>query len=232
MSGPPLLIHGHVGPASGEIHHPGDVKIDGSLIAGGHVRADGDLHITGHVTSATAVAGGSLTVGGIVSGPKTVLDAFGRIAVLHALDAKILTGQDIIVGAAVERCRLSAGRDILACGRPGLIRGGTAGAGHGVTAVRIEASGLESAVIEIGGRVFDEDPVELEERLAFLRGRTIQVKIGSGNSPEAYRRGMAGLHACQKLARTLADLEGGGRVDSSHIERALHWRARRPAQAA
>ena len=41
-----------------------------------------------------------------------------------------------------------------------------------------------------------------------------------------------GLAKVQKLARTLADLEGGGKVDSGHVERALHWRARSPAKAA
>lgn len=41
-----------------------------------------------------------------------------------------------------------------------------------------------------------------------------------------------GLAKVQKLARTLADLEGGAKVDSGHVERALHWRARSPAQAA
>jgi magnesium chelatase family protein len=41
-----------------------------------------------------------------------------------------------------------------------------------------------------------------------------------------------GLSKVQKLARTLADLEGGGKVDSGHVERALHWRARSPSKAA
>ena len=203
MSGPPLLIHGHVGPASGEIHHPGDVKIDGNLLSGGLIRADGDLHITGHVTSATAMTSGSLTVGGIVSGPTSVLDAIGRISVLHALDATIVAGTDIAVGAAAERCVLCAGRDIRVGGRPGLIRGGTVRAGRSVATVRLEAGGRGPAMIEIGGRVFADDPDELEERLALARKQTIPAKGGSVVSPEAYRRGLAGLRACRRLAQSL-----------------------------
>lgn len=41
-----------------------------------------------------------------------------------------------------------------------------------------------------------------------------------------------GLAKVQKLARTLADLEGGKKVDSGHVERALHWRVRSPGKAA
>jgi len=41
-----------------------------------------------------------------------------------------------------------------------------------------------------------------------------------------------GLAKVQKLARTLADLEGRDKVDSGHVERALHWRARSPGKAA
>ncbi len=203
MGGVPLLIHGDVGLASGEIHHRGDVKIDGSLLPGGQVRAEGDLHITGNVTSATTEVTGNLTVDGIVSGSTTILDAIGRIRVLHALDAKLLAGQDIIVEAAAERCQLHAGGEILLSGPPGLLRGGTARARRGVTAARIEAGGGEPARIEIGGRVFAEDPEELEQRLAFARKHTVQTKISLGDSPEAYRRGLAGLRSYRRLARTL-----------------------------
>ena len=221
MGGPPLLIHGHVGPASGELHHPGDVKIEGSLLSGGHVRADGDLHIAGHVTAATAESAGNLTVGGIVSGSTTILDALGGIRVLHALDAELLAGLDIVVEAAAERCRLYAGGEILFSGRPGLLRGGIARARRGIAATRIEAGGGEPARIEIGGRVFVEDPEELEERLAFARRQTIQAKVNLGDSPEAYRRGLAGLRAYRRLARTLGHRLRQSRASGAHPDAPL-----------
>ncbi len=203
MGGPPLLFQGNVGPEVGELRHSGDVRIAGNLSTGGRVRAGGDLHITGNVTSATATATGNLTVEGMVSGTATVLDAIGRITVLQASDAQILAGRDITILTAAERCRLRAGEEIQLRGMPGLLRGGVATAGRRVIARRIEAGGSALARIEIGGRVFDEDLEEMEERLAFVRKQTVQAKLTSGNSPETCRRALPGLRAYRKLARTL-----------------------------
>ena len=47
--------------------------------------------------------------------------------------------------------------------------------------------------------------------------------IAAGRSAQLSGRGLAKV---QKLARTLADLEALDRVDASHVERAVHWRAR------
>jgi hypothetical protein len=203
MSGPPLLIHGDVGPATGNVDHPGDVKVEGNVQKGGQVRAEGNVHITGHVTSATVVASGDLTVDGIVSGADSVLDAVGRITAFQVHDAKVLAGLDIEIGSSAERARLRAGKEILLRGVPGLLRGGVARAGHGLAAVRIEAAGTSPADLRLGGHVFEEDPAEMEERLAFTRKHTVQAKMTSSSSPDAYRRTLAGLRAYRKLARTL-----------------------------
>lgn len=173
MGGPPLLIQGNVGPATGSVCHGGDVRIVGNLRTGGRVRADGDLHITGNVTSAQAQASGNLIVDGIASGVSTRLDAIGEVTVHQAADATILAGGNISILTAAERCQLCAGGDVLLCGMPGLLRGGIARAGSRVVARRIEAGGRDAARIEIGGRVFHEDAEELEEKLA----RTLDHRV-------------------------------------------------------
>ena len=43
----------------------------------------------------------------------------------------------------------------------------------------------------------------METRLAFARKQTVQAKLASGGSPEAYRHGLAGLRAYRRLAQTL-----------------------------
>ena len=42
--------------------------------------------------------------------------------------------------------------------------------------------------------------LDMEKRLAFTRKQTVQAKLSSGESPDAYRRGLAGLRAYRKLA--------------------------------
>jgi hypothetical protein len=179
------------------------VRIDGSLLPGGRVRADGNLHILGNVASAVATVSGNIRVDGVVSGTATVLDAIRCIAVWQVEDALLMAGRDIVVLTAAERCRLQAGGEILLTGSPGLLRGGVAQAGTGITASRIEAGAGKPAVLEIGGQVFPEDLAELEERLAFTRQQTMRAKLQGGGSPETYRRGLAGLRAYRKLARKL-----------------------------
>ena len=203
MGGPPLLIQGNVGPATGSVCHCGDVRIAGNLRTGGRVRADGDLHITGHVTSAKAEASGNLIVDGIASGTDTLLDAIGEVTAYQAVDATILAGGNISILTAAERCQLYAGGEILLCGMPGLLRGGIARAGNRVVARRIEAGGRDPARIEIGGRVFHEDAEELEEKLALVRKQTVQGILRSGDSPATYRRSLASLKAFRKLGRIL-----------------------------
>jgi Flagellar Assembly Protein A beta solenoid domain len=204
MGGSPLLIHGHVGPVSGRVVHRGDVWIEGSVLSGGAIHADGDVHIVGHVTDAQVLSGGNLTVEGIVSGPQSVLDAVGRVSVRQALDAKILAGKDMVVLCSLERCDVSAGGDVLVEGTLGLVRGGVTRVGRSFQAARILAAQGSPARLTIGGTVFDEDPEELQERLTFMRTRTIRAKTTPADTVESYRRGLAEHAGYRNLARSLA----------------------------
>lgn len=80
-------------------------------------------------------------------------------------------------------------------------------------ALQLERSGCLNARLEAQG---------LSRALAATPAAK-RALISAGRRAQLSGRGLAKV---QKLARTLADLEAVGKVDASHVERAVHWRAR------
>lgn len=183
-----LTIYGNVDPLSGDLRHDGDVRVFGSVLPGSQIVATGDLLVTRDVRDAVLVAGGDLTVNGLVAGETTVLDVLGSVLVRQAVDVKVLAGLDIRIRAAADRCDLSAGRRIVVYDSPALLRGGTCRARVGVEARRIDASAGRPARIEIGRPPFPETEKDLLDRLDFARKRSRVTSFASSDPARAFRR--------------------------------------------
>ena len=199
MGHPALALYGNVGPVSGSIRHDGDVRILGSVSPGYRVTASGNVFVTGNVRGAKVHAGGGIAVNGIV-GPNALLDAVGAVSIMQVTDAKVLAGLDIEIRTAAERTDLAAGRRILFTGPPGLLRGGSAIAGIGLEAERIECAGGRRPRLRLGLDPFAETPAVLEERLELAR-RCVKESV----DPEAedYRHRVATIAAAHVLRGSL-----------------------------
>jgi len=213
MSAPMLTILGDVGLTMGNVRHPGDVRISGVVAAGFTVEAAGNILVMGEVRGAQLIAGGDITVRGSVAGPDAVLDAIGAVSVRQASDAKILSGADVEIGSAAERCDISCARRVLLTRPPGLIRGGSVRAGVGIETCRVETSCGEEAKIEVGGIPFSDRREEIALRLDFTRKRVAATLTAD---PGSNRRHVSTLRAYRHLAialeRRLKQIESAERA--------------------
>jgi uncharacterized protein (DUF342 family) len=198
-----LTVYGNVGVVTGDLKHPGDVRIYGSILPGHRVEAGGGLFVAREVRGACAFAGGDLLVNGLVWEHGTHLDAVGSVKVRQIADARVVAGEDIVVRSVAERCDLSAGRRILVTGAPGVIHGGTARAGISVEANRIARSAGKGAVVVVGQSPFSETTDDLEQRINFARQRGSMSGASIADTAEAIRREVASDHAYAQLLATV-----------------------------
>ena len=203
MSGMPLVIHGSVGPATGNIEHPGEVRVLGNVVQGHRITAAGDVLVSGHVTEASVSSDGNLVVNGLCSGPDCELDAVGNVVVRQAVDTKIVAGQSVEFHVSAERCSITAGRSVILRKHPGLLRGGEVRAAESVSAIRIDAAAGNDPVILVGVLPFPDRLADLRDRLTFVRDRLEALRAANGSNAAAYRRRLSDLAMFQSLHDSL-----------------------------
>jgi len=204
MAGVPLTILGDVGLLSGSVRHDGSVRISGHVAAGHLVEATGDILVVGDLRGGQLVAGGDVTVRGIVSGPDALVDALGRVRLRQAADARILAGADLTVETAAERCEMSSGGRIRVTGSPGTIRGGRTRAATWVEVKRLECSGGEPAAVAVGGMPFDDSLDQVALRLEFAEKQAAAVVWGEHETVVEYRRRLTTVRAYRHLEKALS----------------------------
>ena len=204
-----LSVHGDIDSSIGNLQHHGSVKIHGSVLPGMKVEAQGDVLVTGEVTDAELQAGGDLTVLGLVTGSRALLDAVGTATFGQAADARIVAGVDIEIHTAAERCHLLAGGRIRALGVPGVIRGGRVESGIGLEAKRVLTAMGRPTEVRVGWPLGEEELEDLEERLAFTRRRAAAAAGAAargengGGVPESFRRLVATLERRRRQLRAM-----------------------------
>ncbi|MEN8150125.1 MAG: FapA family protein [Planctomycetota bacterium] len=203
MVGAPLTILGDVGLLSGSVRHDGNVRISGHVAAGYVVEATGDILVVGDLQGGQLVAGGDVTVRGIVSGPDALIDAIGRVRVRQAADTRILAGGDLHIETAAERCELAAGGRIRLTGAPGALRGGKARATTWIEAKRLECSGGQPAEVGVGGTPFDDSRDQIAMRLKFAEKQAGATTRSENETVAEYRRRITTLRAYRHLQKAL-----------------------------
>ncbi|MHC4861009.1 MAG: FapA family protein, partial [Planctomycetota bacterium] len=66
MGAPVLTLYGSVGPVTGSLRRDGGLRIMGSVLPGYRVMATGDVFISRNVRGARVLAGGGISVNGLV----------------------------------------------------------------------------------------------------------------------------------------------------------------------
>ncbi len=163
-------IEGDVCMDTGHIDHPGELVINGDVLAGFKVQAHGNIEITGVVEPTDIRAGGNLTVhGGITGAESNSIKVEGSIETKYILDVNIEAGEDVAVKNEIIHSRVKTrGAVVMPTGR---LIGGEISALGGVTVgqagsdanvptliVAAEDHGLEEKL-----RLKEQDIASLEE---------------------------------------------------------------------
>jgi len=211
MAGVPLTILGDVGVETGSVRHDGDVRISGAVAPGRVVEASGSILLLGDLRAGQLVAGGDITVKGIASGPDALIDALGTVRVRQATDTKILSGGDLLIDSAAERCEMAAGGRVRLCRAPGVIRGGRTQASVWVEVNRLEGSCGRPAEVTVGRMPFDDGREQVAMRIEFTRKQAAAATDREAATPVEYRKRIttrrAYRHLSVALERRLAQIE-------------------------
>ena len=138
-----------VGPATGNIEFSGSVIVKGSLNDGYSINAGGNVELTGQVTGGTIKAGGDVIAMQGIQAQATVHSG-GRIMTKFIENSVLVAATDIDGGEAIIQCDISAGGQVIALNRKGVIVGGSVRAGRLVNCVVVGSDMGTMTTIEIG----------------------------------------------------------------------------------
>lgn len=114
----PLHVHkGDVHLASGNLHTPGSVQVQGDVREGFAVTADGDVMIGGAVLDAKVTAGGTAVIHHGILGAGCEVRAGEDIECRHATSALLVAGNTLEIGDQATHCRMMATHIRLTHGR-------------------------------------------------------------------------------------------------------------------
>lgn len=125
-------IEGDVCMDTGHIDHPGELVVNGDVLAGFKVHAHGNIEIMGVVEPTDIRAGGDLTVhGGITGAEGNSIKVEGSIEAKYILDANIEAGEDVVVKNEIIHSHVKTrGAVVMPAGR---LIGGETSALRGIT---------------------------------------------------------------------------------------------------
>lgn len=123
-----------VGPATGDIHFDGHVKINGNVLTGYTVRATGDIYVEGIVEGAIMEAGGNIVLSkGIQGVNKANISCGGDLMVKFIENVFIMAGRNVI-SEAILHSQVCAKETVTVLGKRGLIVGSQITAGQDIFA--------------------------------------------------------------------------------------------------
>ena len=139
-----------VDTSTGNIDFEGSIEISGNVAANFEVKAGGNVVVNGYVEAARIIAGGNIIIAKGMNGMGNgYLRAGGDIVVKFLENVRVVTG-GYLETDAILHCTVSAGSDVRADGKRGMIVGGYVQAANTVTAKVIGASMGALTTVEVG----------------------------------------------------------------------------------
>ncbi len=116
---------GDVSMASGNVHFPGRIKIDGSVLSRVVVNGGEGVEVTQVVQAALINSGGDVVIGKGVKGEgKAVIRSQGQISLGYAEKANLFASGKILVNKALMNCRVKCNELLEISGKDGKLIGG------------------------------------------------------------------------------------------------------------
>lgn len=186
-------IKGDVTLIIGKVEFFGDITITGNVEAGVVIRAGRNIVIQGTVEGANLYAGGDIVLKrGIQGAQKAKISARGNIFA-DFIEHTIVMAGDTVQANTIINSRVTAGNQVIATGKKGVIMGGYIHAKQGIRTTEIGNSAEVRTVIHAGCEK------EVYEKLAHLRLR----------KKEMDDRLQAAAAEAEDVAKRKAALQGG-----------------------
>ncbi len=144
-----VQIPGSVDLSTGNIHHPGSLRIAGNIESGTVVEAAGDIDVHGMVGDARIVSHGGLSVqGGITGGEHCVIRIAGELQAHYIQHADIEAEGNVVAESEIIQCRIKTrGCVIVTQGR---MVGGETMALQGVQVDQVGSEGTAKTEVRVG----------------------------------------------------------------------------------
>ncbi|MDR2111151.1 MAG: FapA family protein, partial [Spirochaetaceae bacterium] len=157
-------IRGDVGPATGNIDFPGEIRITGNVKAGFTVKGGKDVRIGGSVESALISAGGKVVIAqGVIGGGRGAIRARNTIEVSFVEQATLLAVEDIRVKNSCLSCNIKTNGLLWLAEETGSLAGGVCKARHGINAANIGSEQRKQTEISFGQDYLVKDQIEVIE---------------------------------------------------------------------
>lgn len=115
-------VPGSVGLETGNIKHPGAMRIEGNIESGSVVEAEGDIEVMGYIEDAEVATAGQLIVHGGITGERARVQAQGAVSAKYIMNATVRAKGDVNVTREIDNGQVySLGR---VCVKGGRIVGG------------------------------------------------------------------------------------------------------------
>jgi uncharacterized protein (DUF342 family) len=212
----PLHLHkGDVDLASGNLHTPGSLLVQGDVHEGFAATADGDVRITGAVLDGKVSAKGSAQIDHGVMGAGCDVQAGADLHCRHATSARLQAGGSIEIGDQATHCRMFAGKILARRGR-GTVFGGEL---HARDLIEVRVAGTPTGAATL---LAVADLVDQQTELARLIAEAARLERIAARGP----RGAPGTASDQHLANRAADAVLQERQRLAGLQRELLKKAR------
>lgn len=163
------IIEGDLEPTGSERFFEGDLIVTGNVLDGVSICANGGVEVYGMVEAAVIRAHGDIVVHGGLPG-RAYLDSGGSVIVHYANNSGIVSGGSIFIKTGATHCMLTADNEISLDPERGLLSGGMARAGNGITAATVGSLYRTKTILEVGIiPIFRAESQRIAERIEFLR---------------------------------------------------------------
>jgi uncharacterized protein (DUF342 family) len=157
-------VRGDVGPATGNINFPGEIRITGNVNPGFTVMGGKDVLIGGNVESALISAGGKVVISQKVIGRgKGAIRARATIEVSFVEQATLLAVEDIRVKDSCLSCNIKTNGLLWLADETGSLAGGVCRARRGIHAAHIGSKQKKQTEISFGQDYLVKDQIEVTE---------------------------------------------------------------------
>ena len=188
-------VKGNVGPGTGNINFPGEVRIGGGVLPGYAVVGGGDVLIAGTAEAALVSAGGKALISlGVIGSGKGIVRARKTIEASFVEQATLLAVEDIRIKNGCMQSQVKTNGKLRLMGEKGHLIGGVCRARLGVEAMNIGTERGTRTEISFGQDYLVKDQIEVSEReldkiKTALTGteKKIQAAMGSQFSLDSAR---------------------------------------------
>ncbi|MDR2069592.1 MAG: FapA family protein [Spirochaetaceae bacterium] len=171
-------IRGDVGPATGNINFPGEIRITGNVNPGFTVMGGKDVLIGGSVEAALISAGGKVVISQrVTGGGKGAIRARNTIEASFVEQATLLAVEDIRVKNSCVSCNIKTNGLLWLAEESGILVGGVCKARHGINAANIGSEQRKQTEISFGQDYLVKDQIEvIEGELEKIKLKLSQVE--------------------------------------------------------